>query len=117
MKARLSQHLKVLSTSGTLLFMPALAALAAARGFRPVVLAVAAACLVLIPITAWLLPERPAAIGIVPYGALVEEPASVTLLERRGLLAPGALRERARLSRFAVSLPGQQSPMLPIRRR
>lgn len=62
------------TATGTLLFMPALAALAAAGGFRPVVLTVAAACLVLIPITAWLLPERPSDIGLLPYGAVAEPP-------------------------------------------
>jgi predicted MFS family arabinose efflux permease len=66
------------TATGTLLFMPLLASLAEQGGFRPVVLAVSAACLLLIPITALFLPERPAAIGLYPYGATAEPSAAPT---------------------------------------
>jgi predicted MFS family arabinose efflux permease len=57
------------TATGTLIFLPGLAALAEAGGWRPVVLAVSACSFALIPIVLLLLPERPADIGITPYGA------------------------------------------------
>lgn len=61
------------AATGTLLFLPGLAALADAFGWRAVVIACAAACGALIPIVWALVPESPAAIGQLPYGA-TEEP-------------------------------------------
>jgi MFS family permease len=58
------------SATGTLIFTPALAMLAESGGWKPVVLAVSAAALVLVPFTLWLLPERPEDIGLLPYGAV-----------------------------------------------
>lgn len=67
------------TATGTLLFMPLLASLAEHGGFRPVVLMVSAACIVLIPITLLFLPERPSDIGLLPYGATSEpEPVKVS---------------------------------------
>jgi predicted MFS family arabinose efflux permease len=57
------------TATGTLIFLPGLAALAEAGGWRPVVLAISAVCLALLPLAWWLMPERPADIGLVPYGA------------------------------------------------
>jgi sugar phosphate permease len=57
------------TATGTLLLLPALAAIAEAGGWRPVVLTVAAAMLAIVPFVLVLLPERPADIGLVPYGA------------------------------------------------
>jgi predicted MFS family arabinose efflux permease len=57
------------TATGTLLLLPALAAIAEAGGWRPVVLTVAAAMLAIIPLVLLLLPERPADIGLLPYGA------------------------------------------------
>lgn len=57
------------AATGTLLFLPALAALADAFGWQVVVLTVAAAAALMIPLVWWLLPESPAAIGLLPYGA------------------------------------------------
>ncbi|MET0284713.1 MAG: MFS transporter [Polyangiales bacterium] len=61
------------TATGTLLFMPALAALAEQGGFRPVVTAVAMACIALVPPVLWLLPESPASIGLRRYGATEDE--------------------------------------------
>ncbi|PWR22140.1 MFS transporter [Zavarzinia compransoris] len=63
------------AATGTLLFLPALAALADAFGWPSVVLTVAAASALMIPLVWWLLPESPAAIGQLPYGA-AEAPAA-----------------------------------------
>ncbi|ARP91144.1 MFS transporter [Bordetella genomosp. 9] len=57
------------TATGTLIFLPGMAALAEAGGWRPVVLAVSAVCLALLPLAWWLMPERPSDIGLVPYGA------------------------------------------------
>src|SRR5580658_7725584 len=61
------------TATGTLIFLPALAAIAQHRGWRPVVLTVAASTAILIPIIAWLLPERPADLGLRRYGAIADD--------------------------------------------
>lgn len=61
------------TATGTLAFLPALAAMAEHGGWRPVVWTVAAGCALLIPLAWWLLPERPSDIGLRPYGATGEE--------------------------------------------
>ena len=63
------------AATGTLIFMPILAALAQSDGWKPVVLTVAAACAALIPLALWLLPERPSDVGLVPFGASEQTPA------------------------------------------
>ena len=57
------------TATGTLIFLPAMAWLADAAGWRPVVLTVAAITGVLAPILWFVLPEKPADIGHLPYGA------------------------------------------------
>jgi sugar phosphate permease len=57
------------TATGTLLLLPALAAIAEAGGWRPVVLTVAAVMAAIVPFVLVFLPERPADIGLVPYGA------------------------------------------------
>jgi predicted MFS family arabinose efflux permease len=72
------------TATGTLAFLPALAAIAEHGGWRPVVWTVAAGCALLIPLAWWLLPERPADIGLRPYGATEDE---IDTAPRRNLLA------------------------------
>ena len=57
------------AATGTLIFLPALAAIAQHHGWRPVVLTVASCALALIPLVWWWLPESPASIGLTRYGA------------------------------------------------
>jgi len=57
------------TATGTLVFLPAIAALAEHGGWRPVVLTVAAIAAVLAPLAWFVIPERPADIGLRPYGA------------------------------------------------
>ncbi|WP_233235210.1 MFS transporter [Bordetella sp. LUAb4] len=57
------------TATGTLIFLPGLAALAESGGWRPVVLTISAVCLCLLPLAWLILPERPSDIGMVPYGA------------------------------------------------
>ncbi|MBA8886881.1 MFS family permease [Dokdonella fugitiva] len=62
------------AATGTLVFLPLLAALAQHDGWRTVVCTVAAACAILIPLALWLLPEHPADVGLRPYGAPADAP-------------------------------------------
>ncbi len=57
------------TATGTLIFMPGLAALVQWGGWQPVVLTVSACCAVLIPLVYFLVPERPASIGLRSYGS------------------------------------------------
>lgn len=57
------------TATGSLIFLPGMAALAQAGGWRPVVIAVSLAAAALIPIVLFLMPEKPADIGQAPYGA------------------------------------------------
>lgn len=63
------------TATGTLIFLPGLAAIAEYAGWRAVVLTIAAVCAALIPLALWLLPERPSDIGLHRYGASADEPA------------------------------------------
>jgi MFS family permease len=57
------------TATGTLLLVPGLAAIAETGGWRPVVLTMAAVMAAIVPFVLVFLPERPADIGLVPYGA------------------------------------------------
>src|SRR6185312_6090964 len=61
------------TATGTLIFLPAMAALAESGGWKTVVIAIAVASAVLIPVVFFLVPERPSAIGLVRYGAKPDE--------------------------------------------
>ena len=57
------------TATGSLIFLPGMAFIAEHGGWRPVVLTIALACLILAPLT-WLLnPEQPADVGLKPFGA------------------------------------------------
>ena len=65
------------TATGTLIFLPGLAAIAEHAGWQAVVLTIAAVSAALIPLAAWLLPERPSDIGLRRYGAAADEPVDV----------------------------------------
>jgi len=79
------------TATGTLIFLPGMAAIAQAGGWKPVVLTIAAVAAVLAPVMWLLMPERPADVGLVPYGAdpetHVEPPAAGGDPLRRALSA------------------------------
>ncbi len=62
------------TATGTLLFLPALAALVEYAGWRAVVWTVSGAAAVLVPLVWLLVPERPESIGVLPYGATAPTP-------------------------------------------
>lgn len=88
------------TATGTLAFLPALAAIAEHGGWRPVVWTVSLACAALVPLVAWLLPERPSDAGLVPYGAdpgyPVQDPPRRNLLA----IALGTLAKASRHRTF-----------------
>ena len=57
------------TASGQLVFLPLLAKLAGSIGWQAVTIVVSVAAAALIPLAALLLPERPASVGLRPYGA------------------------------------------------
>jgi predicted MFS family arabinose efflux permease len=57
------------TATGNLIFLPILAAIADRHGWKPVVVTVALAIAVLVPFVLWLLPERPADIGLTRFGS------------------------------------------------
>jgi MFS family permease len=57
------------TATGTLIFTPVLSVIATSAGWRPVVLCIAGAAALMLPLVAVLLPERPASIGLTPWGA------------------------------------------------
>jgi predicted MFS family arabinose efflux permease len=61
------------TATGTLIFLPGLAAIAEYAGWRPVVLTIAAVCALLLPLVLWLMPERPSDIGLTRYGAAPDD--------------------------------------------
>jgi MFS family permease len=67
------------TATGQLVFLPMLAAVAEAGGWRPVVWIAALAAAAMIPIVALLLPETPAAIGLQPYGAAADSTVAATV--------------------------------------
>lgn len=57
------------TATGSLIFLPGMAFIAEHGGWKPVVITVALACLILAPVMWLLIPERPADVGLKPYGA------------------------------------------------
>ncbi|MDQ0462501.1 sugar phosphate permease [Caulobacter ginsengisoli] len=79
--ARRGLMLGLLSAStatGTLIFLPAMAAIATGPGWQTLVLTIAVITGVMAPILFFLLPEHPQDIGLVPYGAEPGTPAQPT---------------------------------------
>jgi MFS family permease len=62
------------TSTGTLIFIPILSAIAEHDGWQPVVMCVAAAMALLIPLVFFLLPEWPQDIGEQPFGADADHP-------------------------------------------
>ncbi len=76
------------AATGQMIFLPLEAHLAETRGWRAVSLTVAAALLVLMPVVAWLMRDRPSDVGLLPYGATPADPPPVD--SRQNPFAPPA---------------------------
>jgi predicted MFS family arabinose efflux permease len=75
------------TATGQLVFLPMLAAVTERWGWQPVVLIVAGAIALVVPLVFLLLPERPAAVGLPRYG----EPADAELIQAEPRRNPVAL--------------------------
>ncbi|MBO0871067.1 MAG: MFS transporter, partial [Micromonosporaceae bacterium] len=73
--------------TGQLIFLPVLAQLVAAHGWRAAALTVAGVALAVVPLVGWLLREHPADLGLAPYGAseAVPKPVPTKGAARRAL--------------------------------
>lgn len=89
------------TATGNLLFLPVLAALAASGDWTRVVWAVAAGAALMAPLAWWLVPDRPADVGLRSYGSAPDAPEP-SVAPRTGLLAAtfGALRRAAHTRTF-----------------
>lgn len=89
------------TATGNLLFLPVLAALAASGDWTRVVWAVAAGAALMAPLAWWLVPDRPADVGLRSYGSAPDAPEP-SVAPRTGLLVAtfGALRRAARTRTF-----------------
>jgi len=88
------------TSTGTLVFIPALAAIAESGGWKPVVISVAAAMALLIPLLYIFLPEWPADVGQTPFGADATHPPEIPEKKNPLRTAFGALGEGARSRDF-----------------
>jgi MFS family permease len=84
------------TSTGTLVFFPALSAIAESGGWKPVVTVVALGLAALIPIVAIFLPEWPKDVGQTPFGADADHPAPEPSKANPLRTAFGALAEGAR---------------------
>ncbi len=90
--------------TGQLIFLPVLASLTAAHGWRTASLTVAATALAVVPLVVWLLRDHPAVVGAAAYGATVVEPKVIGT--GAGRRAVGALRTAGRSGTFWALVVG-----------
>lgn len=89
------------TASGTLVFLPILATLASSGDWTRVVWTVAAAAAAMVPLAWWLVPDRPANVGLVPFGSDPHAPPA-PVAPRTGMLAAtfGALARASKTPTF-----------------
>jgi predicted MFS family arabinose efflux permease len=89
------------TATGNLIFLPVLAALASSSDWTRAVWAVAVAMLVMVPLVWRLVPDRPADVGLLPYGSNPANPPAPAA-PHPGLIAAafGALRRASRTGTF-----------------
>jgi predicted MFS family arabinose efflux permease len=89
------------SATGQLVFLPLLAAIAQHHGWRPVVWTVAAAAAVVLPLVAFLLPERPADMALRPFGEPADAPVKSDMSKQNPLaIAFGTLASASKTRDF-----------------
>jgi len=92
------------SSTGQLVFLPAIAHLAEGPGWRWAAGLVTAFALALVPLVLWLMRDQPADVGSTPYGAPADwtPPPPVTASRGSAVLALTTLREAARSRTFWI---------------
>jgi predicted MFS family arabinose efflux permease len=89
------------SATGQLVFLPLLAAIVQYHGWRQVVLTVAGGAALILPLVYWLLPERPASLGLALYGEPADTPPLVGNARQNPIrIAFSALRRAVRVRDF-----------------
>src|SRR3984957_11433199 len=88
------------TSTGTLIFFPALSAVVEWGGWKPVVVIVALGLAALVPLVFFLLPEGPADVGAVPFGAATDHPAPTPSRENPLAIAFNGLRDGLRDRNF-----------------
>jgi MFS family permease len=95
------------TATGSLIFLPGMAAAAEAGGWRPVALIVTLATAGLMPLVWLLLPDRPQDLNVRPYGASEDTPPAPRIAPRQVLAATfGALARAARTRTFWLLFGG-----------
>ncbi len=87
------------SATGQLLFLPLMAAIVERFGWRPIVLLVAGAAVIAIPLVAFLLPERPATVGLRPFGESPDVPLDHSVSQANPITIAFAALKKASGSR------------------
>jgi MFS family permease len=90
--------------TGQLIFLPLLASLTAAHGWRTAALTVAGTALAVVPLVVWLLRDHPADVGLPAYGATEIEPKAVS--HGAAARAVGALRRASGSGAFWALVVG-----------
>ncbi|WP_334025093.1 MFS transporter [Burkholderia gladioli] len=73
------------SATGQMVFLPMLASISEHHGWRPVVLVVAVALAIVVPLVIFLLPERPADVQLRPYGEPEDAPRAAEAAKQNPL--------------------------------
>ncbi len=93
--------------TGQLIFLPVLAAIADARGWRVAALTVTIAALAVVPLVVWLLRDHPADVGLTPYGAPAGTPVAAPARTKGAAgRALTVLRTASRTSTFWLLVGG-----------
>jgi sugar phosphate permease len=88
------------ASTGQLLFLPVMANVTAAYGWRATVICIAAVVCVVLPLVALLMRDRPSDLGLMPYGETGQPKPAQPAKGNPVVLAFGALREGARVRDF-----------------
>jgi len=88
------------ASTGQLLFLPVMANVTAAYGWRATVICIAAVVCVVLPLVALLMRDRPSDLGLMPYGETGEPKPAQPAQGNPVVLAFRALREGARVRDF-----------------
>lgn len=86
--------------AGQLVFLPLLALLVEAHGWRAAALTVAGAALVVVPLVLWRLRDHPSELGVTAYGAESDTPPAPVAPGGAARRALGALRDAFRVPAF-----------------
>jgi sugar phosphate permease len=88
------------AAAGQLIFLPTFASVTTHFGWRATVLIIAAVALLLIPLVALLMRERPQDVGLAPYGEATVKPAAAPVVGNPFMLSLRTLAEAARRRDF-----------------